>query len=133
MKTFILAFSITLTSMLALDAVWLGVMVRRFYAPRMGHLMGETLQWVPAVFFYPLYAMALCYLVVLPALEKDAKVLHVLSMGAVFGLATYGTYDLTNHATLRNWPVSVTVLDMIWGTVMTAAISIIAVMIIKRG
>lgn len=133
MRVYLIAYFTSLLSMLALDAVWLGIMVRRFYAPRMSHLMAETLHWAPAAIFYLLYAAALCYLVILPALEKDAKALHVLSMGSVFGLIAYGTYDLTNQATLRNWPVTVTILDMCWGTCMTALVSLFTVMMVRRG
>lgn len=104
-----------------LDAVWLSTMTKKFYAPRLGHLMGEV-QWLPAVIFYLLYAMGVVYLVLVPAMQYNWTFARTAFTGAVLGLICYATYDLTNQATLKNWPVAVTVVDMIWGAVLTGLV-----------
>lgn len=104
-----------------LDVLWLGVIAKDFYQTRLGHLLGPV-QWYPAILFYLIYAAGVMYFAVHPAL-----VAHSLSkatlLGALLGFFAYATYDLTNHATLRDWPTAVTVVDIIWGTVLTAGVA----------
>lgn len=111
----------TIIVMGVLDAVWLSTMTKKFYAPRLGHLMGEV-QWLPAVIFYLLYAMGVVYLVLVPATQYGWSLGRTVFTGAILGLICYATYDLTNQATLKNWPVAVTVVDMVWGAVLTGLV-----------
>jgi uncharacterized membrane protein len=109
----------TAGTMLALDAAWLMSMTPRFYKPRLGGLMAEAPSPAPAVVFYLLYVAAIVALAVLPALDGGWN--RLLANAALLGLTAYGTYDLTNQATLKGWPLSVTLADMAWGVVATTA------------
>jgi uncharacterized membrane protein len=101
--------------MLALDGLWLGLLAKDFYQQGLGHLMADSPRWLPALLFYGLYPMGLLYFAVLPQ-SQDAGLAQSLLRGALFGLLAYGTYDLSNLATLKGWPVQVAVVDMAWGT-----------------
>ena len=122
----------TLLSMGAMDAVWLTTMTSRFYRRQITDLLLDTPQWAPAVAFYLLYAVAVLLLVVGPALEGDWPLPRLIATGALLGIAAYGTYDLTNQATLRGWSVLVTVVDMAWGASLTAIVATIATMAARR-
>lgn len=121
MANFFIALVSMVPLMAVLDLVWLGVVMKDFYRANLGHLMGEVV-WFPAVIFYFLYTAGLAYFAVLPAHESDSLLKAVL-LGAMLGLFAYGTYDLTNHATLRDWPLIVTVLDMVWGAVISGVVA----------
>ncbi len=106
-----------------IDLVWLVFIARNLYKEKLGHLMAAKTNVPAAVIFYLLFIIAMVFFVINPAVEKQS-VLYALGAGALFGLVTYATYDLTNLATLRDWPVSITVIDLAWGTFissMTAA------------
>lgn len=113
--------------MLILDGVWLGIMLKRFYPLHIGHLIADSPKIVPAVVFYLIYAFGVYLFVVQPSVQNNSGYLHVLFMGLMFGFVTYATYDLTNHATLKNWPLIVTVVDMAWGAFLTGVVSICSV------
>lgn len=118
--------------MITIDALWLGLMLRRFYAPNMGEHLDNTIKFVPAIIFYVLYAIALNVFVVAPGLKENAEYLHLLLLGMLFGLVAYGTYDLTNQTTLKNWPWVLTLVDMAWGSVLTGLVSVISVYLTRR-
>ncbi|MBR0672441.1 DUF2177 family protein [Neoroseomonas soli] len=106
--------------MLAIDAVWLTLTAEALYRPRIGHLMREDgFLLAPAIAFYLLYLLGILVLAQWPARCWQGA----LWRGAVFGLCAYGTYDLTNQATLRDWPVMVTLVDLAWGTMLTATVA----------
>ncbi len=122
----------TLLSMGVLDAIWLSTMTSRLYRREMPALLLETPAWAPAVAFYLLYAVGVVLLVVRPALDGDWTLGRVVGTGALLGLVAYGTYDLTNQATLRGWSTLVTVVDMTWGATLTAIVATIAVAAARR-
>lgn len=113
----------SLAVFLAIDFVWLGFVARDFYKKNLGYLLAEQPNWFAAGLFYLLFVAALNVFVVAPALQAQSFVRAVV-LGALFGLTTYATYDLTNHATVRDWPWIVTVVDLIWGTVLSALVAI---------
>jgi len=115
-------YLLTLATFLAMDAVWLGVVARDLYRRELGHLLAPTVRWGAAGVFYLLYVAALLVLVVMP--NRGAPLLRVAALGALFGLVAYATYDLTNLATLRDWPMSVTLFDLAWGAVLTGATAV---------
>lgn len=122
MKIYLIAYGATLFAFLVLDFIWLSRMSGYLYRPVMGDMVLETFRLMPAFVFYFGYAAGLVFLAVQPALvSQNAKV--ALVYGAVAGLMAYGTYDLTNHATLKNWSTLLTVIDMAWGTVLSALAS----------
>ncbi|MCM6881632.1 DUF2177 family protein [Enterococcus italicus] len=114
-------FGVSAASFLVLDLLWLLVFARRMYQENLGHLMGQT-KIVPAVIFYGIYLIGILFFIVNPALEKGS-LFYAIAAGGFLGLLCYGTYDLTNMATLNNWPAMITIIDLIWGTFVTAAVS----------
>ncbi|MCJ8142587.1 DUF2177 family protein [Ancylobacter sp. A5.8] len=114
----IVAYAATGIVFLAIDAVWLSLMASRLYKPLLGGMMAEQVNLPPAILFYLLYVVGIVVFAVQPALASG-KWTTALALGALFGLIAYGTYDLTNHATLRNWPAVITAVDLAWGTVLT--------------
>lgn len=104
---------------LALDAAWLGLMAERLYRPAIGPLLAETVDLAAAAAFYALYLAGVAGLAVMPALASG-RWRGAAARGALLGLVAYGTYDLTNQATLRGWPWHVTFADLAWGTLATA-------------
>ncbi len=122
----------TLLSMGVLDAIWLSVMTTRLYRGAMPSLLLDKPNWAPAVGFYLLYAVGVVLLVVRPALDGDWTIARVVGTGALLGLVAYGTYDLTNQATLRGWSTLVTVVDLTWGATLTAIVASVAVAAARR-
>ncbi len=125
---FIKLFLIALPVFFAIDMVWLVMVARKFYQKQIGFLMKPEINWFAAIIFYLLFIAGLVTFVISPAIEKHSLV-HAVLFGALFGLTTYATYDLTNLATLKDWPLLVTVVDLIWGTVLAASISVITYII----
>ena len=121
---FIKLFLIALPVFFVIDIVWLVLIAKKFYQEQIGFLMKPDINWLAAIIFYLLFIAGLVIFVISPAVEKHSWV-HALIFGALFGLITYATYDLTNLATLKDWPLLVTVVDLIWGTVLAASISCI--------
>ncbi len=112
----------TLVAFFAIDMVWLGLVARSFYRRHLGFLLAPNPNWLAAIIFYLLFILGILLFVVLPGL-KGNSLRTTLLYAALFGLITYATYDLTNLATVKNWPVLVTVVDLIWGTVLSVAVS----------
>ncbi len=125
------AFITSLITMTALDAAWLGIISPKFYKKHVGFIMADKPNWFAAVAFYLIFILGVTLFVVYPGWKNADSYLKIAFMGALFGLVTYATYDLTNQATLKNWPVVVTAVDMLWGTVLTAAVCTIAVILLK--
>ena len=120
---FVKLYFIALPIFFAMDMVWLGVVAKNFYARHIGFLMKSNVNWLAAVLFYLLFITGLVVFVIAPAIEKASWV-RALRFGALFGLITYATYDLTNLATVKDWPVALTVVDLTWGTVLAASVSV---------
>jgi uncharacterized membrane protein len=115
----LIAYLTTAFVFLAVDSLWLGLLARDFYASQLGELMRPEPQLAVAALFYTLYAGGIVVFAVAPALVTDSLV-SALWRGALLGFLAYGTYDLTNLATLRGWPVPMSIVDMAWGTLLTA-------------
>lgn len=119
-------YFLTLFIFIGIDMFWLGWVVPKFYRSQIGHLMAETANLPAAGVFYLLFIGALVYFIVGPAIGAE-EMRNVILRGGLFGLVTYATYDLTNLATLRDWPLLVTVVDLVWGVVLTATTSALSV------
>ncbi len=132
MQNILIGFVSSLVAMLAIDAVWLSTMAKTFYAKHIGHLMADSPNLAPAGVFYIIYTFALSVLVVAPAVHNESSFIKVFLLGALFGFSAYATYDLTNQATLKSWPTLVTVVDMLWGAVLTGVTAVIAFYITKH-
>ena len=123
-------FLIALPVFFLIDMVWLVLIAKNFYRKHIGFLMKPDINWPAALVFYLIFITGLVVFVITPSVEKQSWTLAVL-YGGLFGLITYATYDLTNLATLKDWPLIVTVIDLIWGTVLAASISVITWLIEK--
>jgi len=128
---FVKLFLIALPVFFAIDIVWLALVAKNFYQQQIGFLMRPNVNWVAAIIFYLLFIAGLITFVISPAVIKQSWV-HALLYGALFGLITYATYDLTNLATIKDWPLLVTIVDLIWGSVLAAAVSVITYGISNR-
>lgn len=124
-------YGIALPVFLAIDLLWLGVVAKRFYREQIGWLLADKPNWMAAVLFYLLFVAGIVFFVVAPALEKGSW-RHALFAGAAFGLVTYAAYDLTNQALTRDWPVLVTAVDLAWGAVLTAMVSLATFAIARK-
>jgi uncharacterized membrane protein len=121
---FLKLFLVALPLFFAIDILWLVLVAKKFYKEQIGFLMKPDINWPAAILFYLLFIAALVIFVIIPAVEKHSWS-HALIYGAFFGLVTYATYDLTNLATIKDWPVLVTAVDLVWGSVLAALISVI--------
>jgi uncharacterized membrane protein len=123
MKTYIIGFFVTILTTLLLDAIWLSTMMKTFYSKHLSHIFADKPSLTPALIFYILYAIGLLYFVVFPLLAANASYGKIFLTGAFLGLIAYGTYDLTNQATVKNWPVIVTLVDLVWGAFLTGTVA----------
>ncbi len=131
MLTSATGYLIALVVFVAVDMTWLGVMAPRFYKPTLGDIAITGVNLPPAILFYVLYPVGLMVFAIAPALKTGSPG-SALIYGALFGFFTYATYDLTNHATLRNWTLSLTAVDVAWGTVLGALTSTVSYWAISR-
>ncbi len=117
-------YLITIPVFFIIDMLWLGLIANKFYQSQLGFLLGPV-NWAAAIIFYLLYIVGIIIFAVQPALEAQSFMKAVL-WGALFGFFAYATYDLTNLATIRNWPLLLTLVDIVWGTVLTATVAAIS-------
>ena len=122
MGFFLKLYLATLVAFFAIDMLWLGLVAVSFYQAQIGHLMADSTNWGAAILFYLLFLGGLLYFVVVPGLQAGS-LRATLPRAALFGLITYATYDLTNLATLKDWPLLVTVVDLTWGVVLCLLVS----------
>ena len=120
MSRSLIAYLSTLVVFAALDFVWLGFIAKDLYRNSIGHLMLDTPNWTPAVLFYLIYIAGLVFFAVLPGLEAGAWPRATI-YAALFGFFCYATYDLTNLATLKGWPVTIVIADLAWGAFVSAS------------
>jgi uncharacterized membrane protein len=123
MVYYIKLYFATLAVFFAVDMFWLGVVSREFYKKQLGFLMAPDINWYAALLFYFLFIAGILVFVVLPGL-KENDLPMTLVKAALFGLITYATYDLTNLATIKAWPLIITVVDLVWGMVLTTVVSL---------
>jgi len=119
MKTVAIAYLAAGVAFLIIDAIWLTIMADSLYRPLLGDRLAQQYHLVPAVIFYLIYVGGIVFFAVMPALAGGGLARALLNGGAL-GLVAYATYDLTNHATLRDWPLAVTLADIPWGMFVTA-------------
>jgi uncharacterized membrane protein len=121
---FLKLYFATLIAFFAIDMVWLGLVARTFYADQLGFLLAPNTNWLAAAIFYLLFIVGILVFVVVPGLEnKPLKM--TLARAALFGLITYATYDLTNLATMKDWPLLISLVDMAWGMVLSILVSLV--------
>ncbi len=119
MPPFVSAYLGSAVAMLVLDVIWLTLLVPRVYQPMLGDLLAPSPKFWVAGVFYLLYLVGVVVFAVLPALDQGGW-LQALGAGALLGLVAYGTYNFTNLSTLRDWPATLSLIDVSWGTALTA-------------
>ena len=124
-------FGLVFAAFLAVDMVWLVFVARKFYVKQIGYLMREPVNFSAAFVFYLIFVVGILVFVLQPALEKNSLA-HAALYGALFGLVTYATYDLTNLSTVKDWPLLVTVVDLAWGTTLSLLVSVLGFLAIRR-
>ena len=122
LSVFLKHYGVAVVTFLAIDMLWLGVIARSFYQAQIGHLMRTNVNWVAAIVFYLVFVSGIVVLVVWPAIQRQS-LSHALVLGALLGLVTYAAYDLTNLATLEGFPLTVALVDLVWGMVLCASVS----------
>jgi uncharacterized membrane protein len=116
--------------LMGLDGLWLGVIVKNFNLKHLGSIIASKITWWPVLLFYPIYAIGIVVFVVMPSLEAKS-ITMALWRGALLGLVSYCAYDLTNNATIANWPALITLTDVAWGAAATAITSVLVYLIMK--
>lgn len=124
-------FLVSFGVFLVIDLIWLGLIAKKLYSKYLGYLMAANVNWAAALIFYVIFIIGVMYFVVLPALDAQSWTM-ALMRGAIFGFITYATYDLTNLATIRDWPLNITIIDLLWGTTLSASVSTISYFIISK-
>jgi len=124
------AYPLTLLVFLAVDFFWLGFIAKGFYQRYLGHFFSEEVNWAAAFLFYLVFVFGMMIFVISPAL-KDHSVAKALLLGGVYGLVTYATYDLTNLALLKDWPLKIVVVDILWGIVLSSIVSTVGYFIAR--
>jgi uncharacterized membrane protein len=124
-------YLLTVPVFFVIDLLWLGVIAKGIYQKYLGEFLSDQVNWVAAIIFYLIFISGIIIFSVLPAVEKDS-LLRAVFMGALFGFFTYATYDLTNLATLKGWPVPIVIIDIVWGMVLSGTVSAAAFLIAKR-
>lgn len=124
-------YLLALGCFLVVDGLWLGLVAKNFYSKHLGYLMTAPPNWMAAVIFYLIYIAGIVILIVQPAMEKGG-VMEAVIRGGIFGLTAYATYDLTNLATIGGWPMIVTIVDLIWGTVLSGTVAGVTVWLAQK-
>lgn len=112
----------TLSVFFAIDMLWLGLIARSFYRKHIGFIMAPSPNWTAAIIFYLIFVAGLIFFAVTPGLQENS-IGKTVFLGALYGFITYATYDLTNLATLKNWPVFLSLVDILWGTILAVLVS----------
>lgn len=123
-------YLITLSIILILDYLWLGIIAKSFYKQQLDFLLRDNINWIPAILFYLLFATALIYFIYLPFSTRSYVTL--IASAFFFGIMVYATYDLTNMATIKNWPLIVTIIDIFWGGVLATLTIVITKFIFEK-
>jgi uncharacterized membrane protein len=128
MAVFLKLYGIAFIVFFAIDLLWLGVVAKNLYNQYLGHLLKANVNWIAAIIFYLIFIGGLVFFAIMPAVDKGLWT-QALLLGALFGFITYATYDLTNLATLKDWPIFITIIDLIWGTTLGAVVSVFTYLI----
>lgn len=116
----ILSILASMATLISLDLIWLGVIARDFYRTQLGHLLSGGVDWISAGLFYCMYTCGVYFFVI----SRSTSTKELVMNAALFGFVAYATYDLTNGATLKNWPYIITFIDIAWGMVITTCVAL---------
>lgn len=122
LQKIIYSYLLTVPVFFAVDMLWLGFVARNFYAKQLHAFLSPNINWTAAIIFYLIYIVGIVYFAVIPGMEKNSLKI-VLTHAAMFGGIAYATYDLTNLATLHNWPIPIVIVDICWGIALTTIVA----------
>ena len=126
----IIGYVLTTIVFLIIDLVWLGFIAKDLYRKYLGKFLSDEVNWTAAIIFYLIYIVGISVFAIYPAVNKDS-VFNAILLGGLFGFFCYATYDLTNLATLKDWPLTIVFIDIIWGAILTASVSVSGFYIVK--
>ena len=129
-KSIIISFLLTFIVFLMIDMLWLGIIAKNLYQKYLGSFLTDKVNWTAAFIFYFIYVVGISIFAIYPAVNKGSA-FNAILMGTLFGIFTYATYDLTNLATLKGWPLSIVFIDIFWGAVLSAIVSFSGFHIVK--
>ena len=127
----LLTYAVSVPVFFTVDMIWLGVIAKGFYRKALEPLLTPNINWTAAIIFYFLFLFGILVFALLPGMEKRSLGYTVV-MAALFGFIAYATYDLTNLATLRDWPLILSIVDMLWGSFLSASTAAITYLIMSR-
>jgi len=123
-------YGLTVPLFFVIDIIWLGVVAKSFYQKNLKYILSPNVNWTAAIIFYLIYIAGILIFAVLPAVAKDS-LRHAAVGGALFGFFTYATYDLTNLALLKDWPIVIVIVDILWGVVLCSAVATLSFFVAK--
>ncbi len=126
----IISYLLTFIVFLMVDMLWLGIIAKNLYQKYLGSFLTDSINWTAAFIFYLIYVVGISIFAIYPAVNKESA-FHAILMGALFGIFTYATYDLTNLSTLKGWPIPIVIIDILWGAVLSATVSFAGFHIVK--
>ncbi len=130
LKSIIISYVLTFLVFLMVDMFWLGFIAKNLYQKFLGSFLADNVNWTAAFVFYFIYVVGISIFAIYPAVNKGS-LLNAILMGTLFGVFTYATYDLTNLATLKGWPLPIVFIDIAWGAVLSAIVSFCGFYIVK--
>jgi uncharacterized membrane protein len=128
---FMKLYALTVPVFFVIDIVWLGVIARGFYRRQLGFILSPDVNWVAAVTFYLIYIAGIIFFAVRPSLASG-RLSDAALLGSLFGFFTYATYDLTNMATIKDWPLKIVIIDIAWGTCLCALVAGLSFLIARQ-
>jgi uncharacterized membrane protein len=123
-------YVLTIPIFFGVDILWLGVIARGFYRRHLDFILSPQVNWAAAIVFYLIYIAGILFFAVRPAVNSNSWGQAAI-LGALFGFFTYATYDLTNLATIKNWPLTIVVVDILWGVFLCATVATLSYAIAK--
>jgi uncharacterized membrane protein len=123
-------YLLTVPLFFIIDLIWLGIVAKGFYQKHLRYILSPNVNWTAAIIFYLIYIAGILIFAVVPAAAKDS-LRYAVVWGALFGFFTYATYDLTNLALLKDWPLKIVVVDILWGVVLCSAVAALSFYIAK--
>lgn len=129
-KSLIINYLLTTVVFLVIDMAWLGLIAKNLYQKYLGDFLSDKVNWTAAFIFYLLYVVGISVFAIYPSVNQNSA-MNAILMGGLFGFFAYATYDLTNLATLKGWPLPIVFIDIAWGVVLTAMVSLAGFYIVK--
>ena len=123
-------YLLTVPVFFIIDLIWLGVVAKGFYQNNLKYILSPNVNWTAAIIFYFIYIVGILIFAVVPAVTKDS-LRYAVVWGALFGFFTYATYDLTNLALIKDWPLKIVVVDILWGVVLCSTVAVLSYYIAK--